>query len=282
MKKRKLARKALSLSLAAALAAGTLSGCGSSTEPENSQAQEAQSGEGANNNTAGQEASGGADGSSSSKLTYWVKMDATKIGPTTDNFGTIQCYQEMAKRTGIDVEFIHPPTGQESDSFSLMIAGGEYPDMIHYDWGNAVAGGPDKAIEDGVILELSDLIEEHCPNLKAFLEKYPQIKATMTTDSGNIYCFPNIYPYFDEDTLIVCNRGYQIRQGWLDDLGLEAPETIEDWHTVLTAFKNMGTTEDGNPIVPMVSRKMSEKTSMVRTFANAWGGMDYDFYVDNG
>lgn len=278
MKKRKLAKRTLSLSLAAVLAAGMLSGCGASDETE-SNAQETQADAGTESKAAGQES---ADGSSSSKLTYWVKMDATKIGPTTDNFGTIQCYQEMAKRTGVDVEFIHPPTGQESDSFSLMIAGGEYPDMIHYDWGNAVAGGPDKAIEDGVILELSTLIEENCPNLKVFLEKYPQIKATMTTDSGNIYCFPNVYPYFDEDTLIVCNRGYQIRQDWLDELGLEAPETIDDWHTVLTAFKNKGTTEDGNPIVPMVSRKMSEKTSMVRTFANAWDGMDYDFYVDNG
>ena len=215
-------------------------------------------------------------------LTYWVKMDATKIGPTTDNFGTIACYQEMMKNTGINVEFIHPPAGQEEDAFSLMISGGEYPDMIHYDWGNEVAGGPDKAIEDGVILELSDLIEQYCPNLTAFLEEYPEIRAAMTTDKGNIYCFPNVYPYFEDDTIIVCNRGYQIRQDWLDELGLEAPETIDDWYTVLTAFKNMGTNEDGNPIIPMVSRKLSEKTSMVRTFANAWDGMDYDFYVDNG
>ena len=53
-------------------------------------------------------------------LTYWVKMDSSKIAPTTSNYGTIMCYQAMMKNTGINVEFIHPPVGQEADSFSLM------------------------------------------------------------------------------------------------------------------------------------------------------------------
>ncbi|MDO5348665.1 MAG: extracellular solute-binding protein [Lachnospiraceae bacterium] len=270
MKKKHFVKKALSLSLAAALAAGTLAGCGGKSS---------ESAGGAGNGAASGES---AESSGTPKLTYWVKMDSSKIAPTTDNYGTIQCYKQMMENTGIEVEFIHPPVGQESDSFSLMISGGEYPDLVHYDWGNAVSGGPDKAIEEGVILELTDLIEENCPNLKAFLAEYPEIKAAMTTDSGKIYCFPNVYPYYKEDTAVKCNRGVQIRQDWLDELGLEAPETIDEWHTVLTAFKGMGTTEDGSPIVPMVSRKMSEKTSLVRTFANAWNGMDYDFYLENG
>lgn len=215
-------------------------------------------------------------------LTYWVKMDSAKIAPTTDNYSTIECYQQMMENTGINVEFIHPPVGQETDSFSLMLSGGEYPDLIHWDWGNSYSGGPDKAIEDGVILELTDLIEEYCPNLTAFLDQYPEIRAAMTTDSGNIYCFPNVYPYYADDTMIMCNRGIQIRQDWLDELGLEAPETIDEWYEVLTAFKEKGTTEDGSEIVPLVSRKMSEKTSLVRTFANAWNGLDYDFYVEDG
>ena len=216
------------------------------------------------------------------ELTYWIKMDATKISPTTDNFGNILCYKEMADITGVNVEFIHPPAGQESDAFNLMIAGGEYPDLIHWDWGNSFAGGPDKAIDEGIILDLTDIIAESCPNLTAFLDEHPDIKATMTTDNGRIYCFPNIYPYYEEDTLIVANRGYQMRRDWLKELGLEAPETIEDWHTVLTAFKEKGENESGGEIIPMVSQKLSSKTSMIRTFANAWGGLDYDFYVDNG
>ncbi len=215
-------------------------------------------------------------------LTYWIKMDSSRIAPVTDNYENILCYQVMEEKTGIDVQFIHPPIGQEANAFSLLLAGGNYPDMIYYDWGNQVSGGPDKAIEDGIILDLTDIIEEKCPNLKAFLDEHPDVKAAMTTDNGAIYCFPNVYPYYMETPKIQCIRGDQIRKDWLDELGLELPETIEEWHTVLTAFKEKGTNENGEKIVPLVSRKLSTRSSIVRTFANAWNGLDYDFYVQDG
>lgn len=86
----------------------------------------------------------------------------------------------------------------------------------------------------------------------------------------------------EDDTLIVANRGYQIRADWLKEAGLEAPETIDEWYTVLKAFKARGTNAAGQEIYPMVSQKLSSKTSMLRTLANAWGGLDYDFYVEDG
>lgn len=264
MKKKHLVKKALSLGLVAALSAGALAGCGEkASEP-----------------TGGAESSAAAEESERPKLTYWVKMDSSKIAPTTDNFGTIACYKELMDITGIDVEFLHPPVGQESDSFNLMIAGGSYPDIIHHDWANALAGGPDQAIEDGIILDLAPIIDEKCPYLSAFLDEHPDVRAAITTDSGKIYCFPSVYPYF-EGSAIMISRGVQIRKDWLEELGLEAPETVDEWYNVLTAFKNKGTTESGEPVIPLVSRKMSAKTSFVRTFANAWDGLDYDFYVDD-
>ena len=32
-------------------------------------------------------------------------------------------------------------------------------------------------------------------------------------------------------------QGGIIRKDWLDELGLAVPETLDEWHTVLTAFK---------------------------------------------
>lgn len=255
----KMVKRALCGLLSTALLAGMLTGCGKKDDSQ------------------GQVSSDGTP-----ELSYWIKMDATKISPTTDDFGTILCYQEMAKNTGVNVKFNHPPAGQEDDSFNIMISSGQWPDLIHWDWGNSFSGGPDKAIDDGIIIDLSDLIDEKCPNLKAFLDEYPEIRAAMTTDEGRIYCFPNVYPYFEEDTLIVANRGYQIRADWLAEAGLNAPETIDEWYNVLKAFKEKGTNEAGQEIYPMVSQKLSSKTSMLRTLANAWGGLDFDFYVDNG
>ena len=108
MKKRIFTKRLLSGLLSAVLLTGALAGCGGKNDPQSS-------------------GSGGGSG----ELTYWIKMDATKISPTTDDFGTILCYQEMAKNTGVNVKFIHPPAGQEDDSFNIMISGGQWPDLIH-------------------------------------------------------------------------------------------------------------------------------------------------------
>lgn len=270
------------------LTAGLMGGCASNAGSGGSANASGASGQSAGGETgAGGSAEGGANGANqdangAASLTYWTNMDSSRIAPTTDNYANILCYQEMAKNTGISVEFIHPPIGQEADAFSLLLASGEYPDMIYYDWGNKVSGGADKMIEDGVILRLNELIAENCPNLRGFLDEHPEVEAAMMTDSGNIYCFPNLYPYYTDDPKIICIRGDQIRKDWLKELGLEEPETIEEWHQVLTAFKEKGTNESGEEIIPMVSRKLSTRSSIVRTLANAWDGLDYDFYVQDG
>ena len=92
---------------------------------------------------------------------------------------------------------------------------------------------PQKAIEDGNILALNDIIDQYCPNLKAYLEAHPDVDRQCKTDEGNYYMFPFVR---GDDSLRV-STGLMIRQDWLNDLGLEMPTTIDEWHDVLTAFK---------------------------------------------
>lgn len=57
----------------------------------------------------------------------------------------------------------------------------------------------------------------------------------MTAPDGHIYTIADTPKYVND--MVVANALF-IRQDWLDTLGLEQPETIEDWYEVLTAFKN--------------------------------------------
>ncbi|WP_051585805.1 hypothetical protein [Caldanaerobius polysaccharolyticus] len=88
-------------------------------------------------------------------LTYWVPMDS-KGAATMKDYGEIKAYQELEKRTGIHIKFlhppIHPPIGQESDQFNLMMASNNLPDMIYYSW-RTIPGGPGKALSDGSIIK---------------------------------------------------------------------------------------------------------------------------------
>ncbi|RXZ82553.1 extracellular solute-binding protein [Paenibacillaceae bacterium] len=161
-------------------------------------------------------------------LTYWAEYNTTKS--TIDE---VPLFQEWQKRTGVPLKFISPPSGQAKDTLNILLASGDLPDLIEYDWFN-FPGGPEKAIAEGYILKLNDIIDEHAPNLKKFLAENPAIDKMLKTDNGSYYTFP----FLRGDPLLQVYQGPIVREDWLEELDLPLPETIEDWHTVLKAFKD--------------------------------------------
>jgi putative aldouronate transport system substrate-binding protein len=164
-------------------------------------------------------------------LTYWVSLNPN-VSATFTNLGETPFARELAAKTNTAVQYLHPVQGSESEQFNLIIASGEYPDIMEYNWLN-YPGGPEKAINDGVIMKLNDVIDKYCPNLKAYLRAHPDIDKQIKTDSGSYYTFP----FIRGDTYLLNSFGAVIRKDWLDELGLKVPATIDEWHTVLTAFK---------------------------------------------
>lgn len=159
------------------------------------------------------------------KLTYWHPFSSTYIKSINDNL----VIQEMEKRTGIKVEYITPPSGQEGEAFNLMMASGEYPDIIP---NQGYKGGGLKAVQDGVFLKLNDLIPKYAPNYAKVLAQNPDIAKQAKEDDGTIWSFKMLQA--DEEPSWA---GPAIRQDYLDELGLQVPKTIDDWTNVLRAFK---------------------------------------------
>lgn len=165
-------------------------------------------------------------------LTFWMELP-TNISATYTNFGETELAKELKNRTGINIEYVHPPAGQASESFSLMIASNDMYDIIQYNWAKAL-GGPTITIHDKVIMKLDDLIEGYAPNLNKYLSENPDIKASVLTDEGNYYVFPFIRG--DKDLLF--SNGPVIRRDWLEKVNLPIPETVDEVETTLRAFKN--------------------------------------------
>lgn len=196
---------------------------------------------------------GGADGSgaggtsSNKSVTYWIDPQQGGITNAT-TFDDAPCWQAIQENTGIDVVWEHPASGQSQEQFNLIIASASLPDIMYYSWASAYPGGPDAAIRDGKIYALNDYISQYAPNLSAYLEAHPDIAKAITTDEGNIYCFPGIYTSTSDDSDVwqtAIDRdpfyepfiGLVIRKDWLDELNLAVPETLDDWYNVLKAFK---------------------------------------------
>jgi len=166
-------------------------------------------------------------------LKYWMPNSAPILNVTEK--GEFPWYKEYQKRTGVSLQFVYPPLGQEWQQWNIMLASGDIPDIVEYFWYN-IPGGADKAINDGYVAAINPLLDKYAPNYKKFLDDNPQYNKMLKTDSGNYIGFgETVEPGFDKQMMAV--SGYMIRKDWLDELGLAVPTTIDEWYTVLKAFK---------------------------------------------
>src|SRR5699024_4431302 len=74
------------------------------------------------------------------------------------------------------------------------------------------------------------------PNFKKVLEEYPEIEKLITMPDGNIYSFPQL----SDPEFLSYRMGAKpfINKEWLDELGMDMPETTEEYYQYLKAVKS--------------------------------------------
>ena len=197
-------------------------------------------------------------------ITWFQTLD-TKASASMQSIDESPTWQYIQDTLGIDIVWQHPAAGQEKEQFNLMVASRELPDVIYYNWTNVV-GGPAQLIDDGLLMDLTDIIPEMAANYNAFLTEpaNADIARQVSLNDGRQYIFAKVFP----DARAMSYNGLIIRQDWLDALGLERPDNIAEWETVLTAFKDSDPNENGiADEIPFVSAGLGG----IRPFAPAWG-----------
>lgn len=106
-----------------------------------------------------------------------------------------------------------------------MIASRELPDIIYYTW-TSVVGGPAQLIDDGLLLDLTDVIPDMAPNYHAFLTDpaNAEIARQVSLNDGRLYIFAKVFP----DARSMSYNGLMIRQDWLDTLAWSAQTTLRN------------------------------------------------------
>ncbi|MCT4544714.1 MAG: extracellular solute-binding protein [Vallitalea sp.] len=146
----------------------------------------------------------------------------------------------------------------EKQAYSLMIASGQIPDIVHYSNRDELF----KHGAEGAFLVLNDLIKKHAPNIQKYIDEDPEIRKAISDMEGNIYYVPQI-----RDGITA--QGYYIREDWLKNLGLEVPTTVDELYKVLVAFRDNDANGNGNSSdeVPYFSRNTKTmRTDLVRLF----------------
>lgn len=242
MKKRKFfSKRILTLALAGAMCVSLLSGCAKSNTDSKT------GNENAGTQNVSNENAGTTTPSSESKptvtegtteITYplttenktlTVYMKDASSG-TIGNWGNIEAFQVAMEKLGVTLEFIHPAVGSEADQFNLMIASNQYPDIILWDF-TSTPMGMGQLINDGVLINMNDLIHQYAPNYMALLDSNESFKKDALSDDGEYLAF---YSFTDRPPI---SSGPTIRGDLLEKYNLELPVTVDDWTEVMTALK---------------------------------------------
>ncbi len=162
-------------------------------------------------------------------LTWMRSAMQEAINVFEDDFSQNVQFREMEKLTGIHVEFDFLTDATWNEQFNLMLVAEDYPDIASAA-PSACAGSADQAYEDEVIIRLNDYMEL-IPNYLNIINTV-DTWANAVTDQGNLMGF---YYVAQRNQPNFC--GYCVRGDWMEDLGLEMPEIIDDWYQILLAFK---------------------------------------------
>lgn len=165
---------------------------------------------------------------------------------------------------GVEIEFIHPPVGQETEQYNLMLVGDTLPDMITHGWGlpTNYPGGADVAIADEYFIDLTQLVAENAPNYQGILDTNEVVRKAVTTDSGALWsmCMVDLtaQPQWDGPT---------IRVDIFKKYNLETPVTIDDWYNALTTIKEGESASNPDFIAPLW---MVSPTNTFNEFMGSW------------
>lgn len=163
-------------------------------------------------------------------ITMWTGM-APFAAQYISDLNELSVFKEMEARTNIHVDFTIVSPEAEREQFQLMIAAGEYTDLIGAG-ASLYIGGQDKAVSDGIYVDMLPLLKEYGPNYYDIIYSDEELTKTILTDEGNVVAFYNVYA-----APLGATQGALIRGDWLDELGLDVPQTYTELHDALTAMK---------------------------------------------
>ncbi|MBO2942420.1 extracellular solute-binding protein [Paenibacillus sp. F411] len=221
--------KKMYLSMLAVITAFTVAACSSGTTTE-----QADKGKSSDTGTAQTEQSQGPV-----EITMFVSDFSQQIpaggNPTTD-------YMMEKTNTKLDIQYL--PHADYTKNLDMKFAAQEYPD-VYMNFGGLPSAS---LMEADMVLPLNDLIDQYGPNLK---KNIPQEAWDAVTVNGQIISIPQ--PQVGNAS---AERLIYVRKDWLDKLGLDVPETSDEFLEMLRAFRDGDPNNNGQKDeIPFTMRK---------------------------
>lgn len=206
------AKKIWALLLTAAMIAGLAAGCGGKKE---------------------ESGSGTPDENGVTTLTFY-NSDLQEDDPWTDPVAEI-----LTEKTGVKLDTDHP-VGEDKERISLMIAEQKFPDMIY------AKGDAGSLIDAGVLIDMTDLIEEYGPNIKKMYgDEFDKLKHS--EDDPAIY---QLSSYQMGGTKYEDSGTAQVQFAVLKENNYEVPKSLDEFEKMIKDYLAAHPkTEDGMDMI---------------------------------
>ncbi len=166
-----------------------------------------------------------------------VLVIACKSSATIEDFETNGTTLILEEKFGVDLKFMELPADDAAAKLAVLInSGSELPDIINIGLNESTIL---RYAKDGVIIPLDDYLDDH-EMMKNYWNPYYEIDeaknavymSQITMADGHRYGLPCISggPWNQASLKMFINKG------WLDQLGMDIPQTTEEFTAVLEAF----------------------------------------------
>jgi len=182
--------------------------------------------------------------SSKTEEIYTVKVfnsNAVKVAKWSDTpIGKV-----FSEKFNMDLEFLPPPAGDNREQLGLMLAAGNYPEIVLLQENDIFK----QYVSAGALLALDPYLED-MPNFQErFKESIPFWR--QTAGDGNLYNWNMLMP--QDQAVFPENNDLIVRTDLLEQQGWDMPITTDEWITFLKKAKEENpTTPSGEPTIGMV------------------------------
>lgn len=182
-------------------------------------------------------------------------------GPASETW----TWKRFAELSNITVNFEEWPISGFAETLQVRLAAEQLPDAFYQ-----MIFNQDQLVSQslaGNLIALDDLIAEHGPNIQAALAADASIAQALVMPDGKIHSLP--FVAYEKNSAMV---RFYVNQTFLNNLGLEAPATIDDLSAVLAAFKSDDANGNGDPDDEFPIHQSGNATTIQRqAFYGAYG-----------
>ena len=279
--KMKWLSRTLAVMLTGVMTAGMLSGCGGQKDTNTASTSQVQEESASQTGTSEQTESQKEDIDVSQGWTYPVDTDVElslyisyqgRLSKSSayEDYSSAPFYAGLSERTGIQIDWQTYAIGADHNAaYNLLLQEEELPNIIF----SICCDDADELYNDGLIYDLTDYLPEYAPDFWEYInlpENAANKRAVTNADGRFLFI-----PFIRESNFNITFAGPVVRQDWLDELGLKAPVTLEDWEEVLIAFK-----ENYGAVLSFAQKRFN--MAGIAGGTGAFAALTLNYYVEDG